>query len=242
MELPWATITIATLMLASYLFTYQNINYYKCILGFKPSSPSIYSPFTYMFVHKNLFHLIGNLGMFILLGYIVEEAVGKKGLVTVFFFSGFVSLLFDVLGRILLGIRMNVPFIGASCGIFGLLAVASLIRPTRKIPTFLLFVSFLPLLQLFVTLPIFLDFMVQITVLSLTVILVIILLIVLPKYTPLFISSSIFIVSWAIFLILMIPTSVSNVGHLGGFVGGILFILLSGRKKRIYSEPSNIYS
>ncbi|MEM5772825.1 MAG: rhomboid family intramembrane serine protease [Candidatus Aenigmatarchaeota archaeon] len=242
-EFPIITATLSILILASFLFTSNfvekifnpeaesSLEYYENLLGFIPAKPKIYSLLTYTFVHHDIFHLFGNLIMLIIVGLALEKHIGKIPFLAVYISSGCTAAVFDIINRILLGIPMEAPFVGASGAVFGLVAMASLTRPLEKIPTFLVLLSFLPLIQLLVMIPlaIFTDQFSLMALLFFFSFLVFALLF-LPGHLPIFFATLLFIFSWAIFLLLhILPTS--HVGHLGGLLGGFLGMLLFPKQK-----------
>src|SRR4051812_24326010 len=56
-----------------------------------------WSIFTYMFLHQELFHLIGNLLLFLIAGRLFEEFMGSKRLVANYILSGLFGALFYML-------------------------------------------------------------------------------------------------------------------------------------------------
>ncbi|MEM5879475.1 MAG: rhomboid family intramembrane serine protease [Candidatus Aenigmatarchaeota archaeon] len=242
-EFPIITATLSILILASFLFTSNfvekifnpeaesSLGYYENLLGFIPAKPKIYSLLTYTFVHHDIFHLFGNLIMLIIVGLALEKHIGKIPFLAIYISSGCTAAVFDIINRILLGISMEAPFVGASGAVFGLVAMASLTRPLEKIPTFLVLLSFLPLIQLLVMIPlaIFTDQFSLMALLFFFSFLVFGLLF-LPGHLPIFFATLLFIFSWAIFLLLHILPA-SHVGHLGGLLGGFLGMLLFPKQK-----------
>ena len=231
-ELPVVTIILSVLILASYLFTASNLKSYEYLLGFVPSRPTIFSFVTYTFIHIDAAHLIGNLVMLIIAGLAIERYVGKASFLSIYIASGCIAAIFDILSRYMLGISMRLPFVGASGSIFGLVAVASLVKPMERIPTFLVILTLLPIFQLVIGLPIFSEQKVFITILIFLAAVFAIVLYTLPHFLPLFVAALIFIISWVIFLAFKLPTTASNIGHLGGLIGGFVFMFAFPREKK----------
>lgn len=88
------------------------------LLGIKSDSLNWQSWFSYMFVHAGAYHLISNLIFLFLFGALVERAFG--GLMTVVIFLGSGLLVVPV--YLLLTGEANIPLIGASGGVCGLIA------------------------------------------------------------------------------------------------------------------------
>lgn len=226
------TIILSILILASYLFTVSDLKYYEYLLGFVPSRPTIYSLLTYTLIHVDVAHLFGNLVMLIIAGLAIEKHVGKMPFISIYISSGCIAAIFDILSRLLLGISMRSPFVGASGAIFGLIAVASLVKPMEKIPTFLVVFSTVPLLQLVIGLPIFAEQKVFITILIFSASLLAIALFILPHFLPVFVAALIFIFSWILFLTFKLPMTASNIGHLGGLIGGFICMFAFPRERK----------
>jgi membrane associated rhomboid family serine protease len=231
-ELPLMTIILSVILVASYLFTAGNLKNYEYLLGFIPARPTIYSLVTYTLIHVDIFHLASNLVILIIAGMAIEKHIGKFTFFEIFIASGCIAAIFDTLSRLLLGISMSYPFVGASGAIFGLIAVAALSKPMEKIPTFLVALTLLPFAQLIVGIPELADQKVFLSVLIFSAALLIIILYTLPHYLPVFVATLIFIFSWIMFLIFSPPMSISNIGHLGGLVGGIIFMFAFPREER----------
>jgi membrane associated rhomboid family serine protease len=242
-EFPLVTTFLSILLIASFLFTTNiterifnpkaksPLEYYEKLLGFVPARPKIYSLLTYTLIHVDAFHLFGNLIVLIIVGLALEKHIGKIPFLSIYISSGCIAVTFDIINRILLKISMEAPFVGASGSIFGLVAMASLTRPMEKIPTFLILLTFLPLLQILLALPlaIFTTQTSQIALLFFVPFFIFALLF-LPGRLPMFFAAILFIISWIIFLALNL-TPASHIGHLGGFLGGLIGMFLFPKEK-----------
>jgi len=238
-ELPVLTIILSVLILASYLFTSGNLKYYEYLLGFVPSRPNIFSLVTYTFVHVDIFHLAGNLIVLIIVGLAIEKHVGKMPFISIYISSGCIAATFDIISRLLLRISMNLPFVGSSGAIFGLLAVAALTRPMERIPTLLVVLTLLPLLELATSLPVlgelagqFSETKVFVTILLLLAPILALAMFVFPGTLPIFVAALVFIFSWIVLLVFRLPTSTSNLGHLGGLIGGFVCMFAFPKEKK----------
>lgn len=87
---------------------------------------------TYMFVHANLMHLIGNMLGLVFFGIAVERSLGSKEFMLMYFFTGIVSgaLSFAVYFT---AAMHNVFLLGASGAVFGVLLVFSVLFPRSRI-------------------------------------------------------------------------------------------------------------
>ena len=238
---PLATFFLATLMVLVFLLTSTNSDYYSSLLGFVPASPQLYTLFSYLFIHANLEHIFFNLIFLVIAGYVIEQTIGKAIFLSIFFASGNIAVLFDIAGRFLTGISFSVPFVGASGAIFGLLAVAALLRPFATMPTLIALIAFIPLLQFliftpppelaatgladyFLILGIFGAFALSIAFM--------------PFSIPIFLALIFFLINWIIIIALRFPEQVSNIGHLGGMLGGLLsFFIIASSKRKPKAKP-----
>lgn len=236
-DFPVITFILATVMLAVFLFTYTNINYYENLLGFIPSQPKIYALITYAFVHSDVLHLFFNLVFLFAVGIAVEKELGKFVYFSVFIASANIAIIFDILGRFISGISFAAPFIGSSGGIFGLLAVASLIKPTPKLPMVLnlliliaIVANLSPYVQLMISRNVF-DSDVLLFLGGFAVIFTLAFLILLPSFPPIYSILLIFLIDWMLLVVLKLAPNVSNVGHLGGVIGGIIAFFIFAEKR-----------
>jgi len=106
---------------------------------------------TFQFMHANLLHIILNsLGVFSF-GFAVEQILGTKRFLWLYLLSGGVGGLVHVLGGLvwpshfgvlsdMVGNHFYVPMVGASAGLFGLIAAFALMFPERDLTVFLFFV------------------------------------------------------------------------------------------------------
>ena len=98
--------------------------------GLIPSTVSMSSPlslFTYMFLHGNLAHLASNVFVLHSVGREVERDVGSMRFTLIYLASG----VFAGLIHMAVNPASNVPVIGASGAIFGLIAVMLLLMPFK---------------------------------------------------------------------------------------------------------------
>jgi membrane associated rhomboid family serine protease len=105
---------------------------------------------TFQFLHGGLLHLaLNSLGIFTF-GLAVEQFLGAKRFLQLYLISGVVGGLVHVLGSLVLpqhfGVivqgeyRLYAPVVGASAGLFGLIAAFATMFPERDLTVFLFFV------------------------------------------------------------------------------------------------------
>jgi membrane associated rhomboid family serine protease len=89
----------------------------------------IWQPFTYMFLHGGLFHILFNMFALWMFGCEIERTWGTKEFVKYYFITGLGAGLFTLI----LSFNSNIPTIGASGAIFGILVAFALMFPDRLI-------------------------------------------------------------------------------------------------------------
>jgi len=97
----------------------------------------IWQPFTYIFLHGGLFHLLINMLMLWMFGRELELVWGKKRFLNYFFLCGVGAGIITILVKVtpmLWGLRpSDIPTIGASGAIFGILIANAILFPDRQI-------------------------------------------------------------------------------------------------------------
>lgn len=86
----------------------------------------VWTPVTALFVHGDWAHLIGNMFFLFVFGKTLEDVVGTRKTMGVFFFGGVSSFLLS-----LLYYDMDILMIGASAAIFTVTAVVMLTKPLK---------------------------------------------------------------------------------------------------------------
>ena len=95
---------------------------------------------TYQFMHGGLLHLLLNCWAIYVFGREVEETLGLKSFLTLYFTSGVIGGLFQGLAGVLLGGAFAAPVVGASAGAFGLVAAYATLYPERPLMLLLFFI------------------------------------------------------------------------------------------------------
>ncbi len=97
----------------------------------------LWQPFTYIFLHGGLFHLLINMLFLWMFGRELELVWGKKRFLNFFFLCGVGAGLIEILVKVtplLWGHRpSDIPTIGASGAIFGILMANAILFPDRRI-------------------------------------------------------------------------------------------------------------
>ena len=106
------------------------------ITGFKSSQPipAYLTILTSMFMHGGVFHIAWNMLYFWIFGNNIEERLGHLRFILFYLFCGVVA----ALSHILLSPDSNVPMIGASGAVSGMLGAYILLFPTSQVRTIVL--------------------------------------------------------------------------------------------------------
>lgn len=112
-------------------------------LGFRATyfsnGQNLYTIFTNLFIHANIYHIIGNMMFLFLIGNAYEERVGKNKFVATYFIAGVAGTLVEA---VVLNGSPNL-MIGASGAIAGVMGAMLILYPRDKVPMFLVII-FLP--------------------------------------------------------------------------------------------------
>jgi membrane associated rhomboid family serine protease len=99
------------------------------------SMPTMIGPFfTCMFLHGGFFHLLGNMWMLYLFGYTIEDLLGHRGYALFYIGSGLAASVTFYVATL----NSNVPMIGASGAIAGVMGAYFIRFPKAKIEVFIL--------------------------------------------------------------------------------------------------------
>ena len=93
------------------------------------SQLKIWQPFTYMFFHGDIWHVLINMFVLWMFGTELERAWGKKNFLRFYFITGVGS----GLGTMLFGLQSLVPIVGASGAIYGVLLAYGILFPNRTV-------------------------------------------------------------------------------------------------------------
>ena len=95
---------------------------------------------TFQFLHGGWLHLIFNCWAIYVFGRELEEALGAKRFLALYFLSGTIGGLVQALFGLLLGGWFAIPVMGASAGGFGLVAAFAALFPERSLTLLLFFI------------------------------------------------------------------------------------------------------
>lgn len=97
---------------------------------------------TFQFLHANWLHLIGNCWALFLFGREVESTLGRPRFLTLYFVSGIVGGLFQVFASFLWPNYFGGWVVGASAGIFGVVAAFAMLFPDQMLTMLILPISY----------------------------------------------------------------------------------------------------
>lgn len=171
---------------------------------------------TSMFLHAGYFHLFSNLLTLLIFGYILENGIGSKRFLILYFLAGLTASLFHIGAAS----EATIPAIGASGSIAGITGACLVGFPTERAPlAFLIFLVF----------PIFLSFIPPLVAVALFfMVLVPAILLTVVKTVPIFP----FLLIWIIYQVyrgaaeIGAATGVAYWAHIGGFIGGLILYII----------------
>lgn len=132
---PWATWSLSTLIVLVSVLAFSNLQASVDTFGLIPAKAWRYGGVTFLtsfFLHGGIWHLVGNLYFFLLFGGEVEDFLGWWRFLVLIFLSAFVGDVFHILGEP----RSNLPSIGASGGISGVLVFYACQFPGARLGIF----------------------------------------------------------------------------------------------------------
>ncbi len=126
-------ITVSLIITNTIIFIWSLTNFRDIIntYGFIASAPRIVAVFTSMFLHGGFAHLLGNIWYLWLFGDNVEDRLGKINYIVLYFTAGIAAML----TQYVIYPSADIPTIGASGAISGLLGAYVVLFPKVKIKT-----------------------------------------------------------------------------------------------------------
>ncbi len=198
---------------------------------------SLWAFLTSMFMHGSFFHLFANMFSLYFVGRFLEKVIGRKRFFWVYLVAGLIGGIFYILSTLIFG-GMEIPAVGASGAIFGLLGVLAVLVPFSRIyliagPLILIIVEVMGVAFLPASV---------ITVVS-TVVNVLILLMIFAIFSPNTnfrkFAVPIELPMWLLPIVAIVPLTIigffvdlpiGNSAHLGGLIVGLIFGFYLRRK------------
>jgi membrane associated rhomboid family serine protease len=125
---------IAQIILAR--FSYFPTNHYFALSPAGLKQGYLWQLVTYAFMHNGPWHLLFNCFAIYVFGRAVEQAIGRKAFVGLYFASGIVGGLVQTLFGLVLGRFFAASVVGASAAAFGLAAAYAMLFPDRVLLLF----------------------------------------------------------------------------------------------------------
>lgn len=135
---PWVTWGIVFCCVLVYLYSFRNIEVLADVLGFIPGEALRFGGITLItsfFLHGGFWHLLGNMYFLLVFGDNVEDHLGRWFYIGLIVVSHLVGSIFHFLGDP----RSDIPCIGASAGISGVIVFYGLQFPRAKLGLLLRF-------------------------------------------------------------------------------------------------------
>jgi membrane associated rhomboid family serine protease len=143
-------VTITLLIVNAVAFVLQNVLAY-----YVPSIPIskylalslvglgegyVWQLITFQFLHGGLVHLLLNCWGLYVFGRAVEEALGPRSFLLLYFSGGVLGGLCQMVGAMIWSSHLGGAVVGASAGLFGLIAAYAMLYPDRQLTLLLFFV------------------------------------------------------------------------------------------------------
>ncbi len=104
------------------------------VFSFNPQAPfllSFYNYVTYIFLHAGFMHLLGNMLWLYFIGTILDDLIGSKHILRLFFFGGISGAILYKLAATFL--NLDLPLVGASGGIAAILIATAIFTPHYRV-------------------------------------------------------------------------------------------------------------
>ncbi|MBW8864855.1 MAG: rhomboid family intramembrane serine protease [Verrucomicrobia bacterium] len=99
----------------------------------------IWQFFSFQFLHASRGHFVGNmLGLFFL-GRMLESMIGGKRFLLLYITSGLIGGVFQIILGLIFPTVFGIPVVGASAGVFGVLAALGTLAPESEVLVFFVF-------------------------------------------------------------------------------------------------------
>lgn len=191
---------------------------------------TVWSLLTSMFLHGSFFHLFANMFSLFFIGNFLERIIGKKRFFLVYLIAGLFGGVFYICAAMVLG-NIDVPAVGASGAIFGLIGVLAFLVPNFRIN---LIAGPLVLIVLEVVVSPFLPASIAITFSMIINILIILMIFAIFSFNPNFrrLAIPIELPMWLLPIVAIVPLTIigffvnlpiGNSAHFGGLIIGLIY-------------------
>lgn len=148
---PVITVSLIVINSAAWIYSLisgEKFNAFIRQFGLVPQNvfSNFYSIITHMFLHGSWFHIISNMWVLWIFGDNVEDAMGKLRFILFYFICGLGAALLQIIVSVVFG-GSDIPMVGASGAISGLLAAYMKFFPGARILSLVFFIFFVSLVQ-----------------------------------------------------------------------------------------------
>lgn len=119
--------------IAEAVWGWEFVNHYFALSTTGLRSWRVYQLLTFQFMHGGWMHLLGNMLGLYFFGRAMEETLGKKGLLFLYLLSGTIGGLLQMIAGFIFPTQFGAPVVGASAGVFGLIAAFATRAPDQPI-------------------------------------------------------------------------------------------------------------
>ena len=110
---------------------------FKANADLKFSLTHFWTPFTYMFLHIDMFHILGNMLFVYIFGSILQDMGGRKLVIPIYLFGGLVGwLAFILSAHFLKMMPIGNTAMGASAGVMAIVAASATLVPDYEVNIF----------------------------------------------------------------------------------------------------------
>lgn len=95
---------------------------------------------TFQFMHAGILHLLLNCWAIYVFGREIESTLGRRSFLVLYLTSGIAGGLLQTIGQLLLSSHFGGAVVGASAGVFGLVAAFAMLYPERSLTMLLFFI------------------------------------------------------------------------------------------------------
>ena len=147
---PRRSVTVTLLIINVVAFILQNVatfyapslpvGKYLALSKAGLSNGYVWQLLSFQFLHGGVLHLLLNCWALYVFGRAVEDAVGRRSFLLLYFSSGVLGGLCQMVGALLWSSHLGGAVVGASAGVFGLVAAYATLYPERQLTLLLFFV------------------------------------------------------------------------------------------------------
>ena len=105
------------------------------------SGQKLWTIFTAMFMHGNIIHILMNMWFFYVVANNTEAYIGHLLFLITYIISGIAAALLHTSFTVFIPDQMNIPTLGASGAIFGVIAVYGILFPNNRLALFISYVA-----------------------------------------------------------------------------------------------------